>query len=1563
MSELDDFSAPLTSAPSATKPSSPLDDFSIPASTAQQKASVFSNSSPDEAGKALSISKQTGIPASIVQTDLPGYDAHAKTQAAIEAVKNPAIAKYIDENRMAPQVSNDDYGHMDEVSQYFENLKQDQLHAKATGGLISAIPEIAALTQTAPGREKLYNALTQLPGALGQGLIDFFQTPGKVASGEINLMTPQGLDTGIGFGLGLALGGRDIRTGRVTSPEAVGAISGNVDDFLAKVRGAKTRQEINDFIKEKATADEVPKQIEGVPPKTVEELWQAKLDQAKAETAGDALDKAIEVSQESKTKERAPDLYEKFIEAHGDVGTVHIPAQAILDLYKSKGKVPIEGDGLFGFVPGLATKATLAAETGAEIKIPLSKYVAHVDEAVHEGLKDVVRVQENGVTREETKALKDAIPVEESKLTQPTSDEPVAKAAIEQVIKEKKSLYLEPLFKDGASIGITEPEFKRYSDLIDRGQEAVLTKAVGLAKREAAKRLTPEWKANEDRIREEVESEITKSPVYLADQYFNFDKGMLPNGKRVIHTHFETMDLVQADQFAPHFGFESGSDMSTAVVAREQARVEAGKGPKWQLKQEVEAETARRMETQYGNLADNIALEASDAALAEWNVDLLAAEWRMLAKLNSRDPPLSREHLKDWAKDQFDKSTASQVSYEQWRRASEKGGREAEKALLKKDFEEAFIAKQHQMLALILAKEAKIFEKEKARIDSKIDRFTSEQVIKSIDQDHLEQIKSVLESVGVNQRYGPSRMLEPIQNFVADSEGQIAIALWLRGESTDGIKKIPSVDDMTVQQFRDLGKSLQSMEHVGRLAKTLSNARGAAELQNVVFDAKAELDRFNFIDQPMNPSKGQRLTSLGRKVTGAHLLVERMFDYTDQFNPHGPITEYLDRPLRDSNVKELVLTEQVTKKLRDLRQHTDVSVNDKIENNLIPDAMDKTGFANMRRTNLRQLMLYTGDRVRMAKVSEGFGINEADVRRFIDKNATAADVAWVNGVWNIFAGLKPEADAMQTRDTGVPVDSTPAVPWEVKAGKLTGGYYPIVYDKANSNIQGHLAAKNPVFDQHYVQATTPHGYTQSVTEFKGALDLSGSFLPSRIQGMIHDIAFREAIRNANKLISNQEFRTALAQKWGKEYSDLLPSWLKDIANSHTLDDDYAQGFVRGMALVRQNVISTLIAYNPGTFIKHGFTALLLSIDRVGGVEFTKALNEIGLKGAGETAKNLITREDRVPDEALMDSFRDSIDQGERGENARKFVLDSSAVMRNRQRQADDSIRGAVDRMNKAGWGQSAMNLRDQQMMLGRFMVAFSDGLSAYPTWLAAYKKAYMTGEEHADAVFIADKEVSRAHGSNFVGDQPLVTRIKNGPTGELARWFVPLYKFWNHMVNNNFQLAWDSAAALRGPAEGTTAEPGANAWAISRRVGLILATIFIEEQASAAKDEDHHGFLTKMALASLRYFGSGIVGVRELTNGLASGYEPSTGLLGTLGRGVNDTVQDLKRATGLKAGVAKNWIIHTATALGYLTGVGGTQIGKTGQFTKDLMTGQERPQNFNDYRQGFRTGHSKARMH
>lgn len=1127
---------------------------------------------------------------------------------------------------------------------------------------------------------------------------------------------------------------------------------------------------------------------------------------------------------------------------------------------------------------------------------------------------------------------------------------------VEEAVKaEKRQLYLSPMFKDAKAVGLTEGEFARYSRKLEKADNDILDHAIKLHRGQIKKALSAEWKRDEAKLTEQVTADLKAQGPFAAERFLRENKIKLA--------------AENADEFATIFGYTSGADL----LANLSAMKASNQTIETQFRNAVQAQVAEQMKAKHGDLASKVAEEAREIATDGHTFDVLDFELRTLANAGKLSPPVEKDALVAQAKGLFENGLLSEgANYAKLRRAVERGGREAEKALLKGDFLEAFHAKQQQFMAAVLMRESNKLQRTIDSVEKKIDKFTSQQVVPSLDQAHLEQIRGVLDSVGVPQNIAPTMPPMPLADFVADSEGQIAVASWLT------TPKPPQISDMTVAQFRDLQKSLRSLEHVGAMAKQLDSAHGKADLDNVVFDIIKELDRFPLVHQPNIDTIGTKARSLFRQVIGAHLLVERMLDYTDQFNPEGPITQYLDRPLRDSNVKELELTERVSRELRALKPLTDTSINEIVENSLFQDKRDNTGFLKMNRQNVRMVALNMGNRSNIAKVSEGFNVDEKDVRRWLDKNMRDQDWEWVQGIWKIFDWLKKEADAMQLRDTGVPADTLEPVQINGK----TGGYAPIVYSRDGSNIAGHIAAKNPIFAPTYYSATTPQGYTIARTAFAAPLDLNGTFLPSKIQAMVHDIAFREAVRNASKLINHPDFNAAVAQKWSSEYKDLLHGWLKDIANSHLIDDAYAKDWARGISILRHNVTSTLIAMNPGTFIKHGFTAMGMSVERVGARNLAGAAFEIGPGGFTKSAVDLIKKNDIVPDDAFIAAYRDVMDQGERGEDARNFILQSSAVMRNRQRTYQDTIRGAYEESTKAGLAKGFADFRQTSMMIGRVPVAFSDALSALPTWLAAYRTAFEKGKSHADAVFIADKEVSRAHGSSFIGDKPRVSRLPNTIGGEVLKTFVGLYNFWNHSFNNQIQMAWDLASKMRDavPFQGLPSptildmlkkengewyyrpEPNSDWVSMSRKLALILGTIMIEEMATAPLDDSHHGLLARASLAFIRYAGSGIVGLREVTTAFAHGYEPSTGMIGTMSRGAAQIGKDIKNMGTGKA-LSKDWMTHFATALGYMTGIGGSQYGRTATGVTGMVRGTDTPRTFNQLRQTLRTGHTKPRVH
>jgi hypothetical protein len=457
--------------------------------------------------------------------------------------------------------------------------------------------------------------------------------------------------------------------------------------------------------------------------------------------------------------------------------------------------------------------------------------------------------------------------------------------------------------------------------------------------------------------------------------------------------------------------------------------------------------------------------------------------------------------------------------------------------------------------------------------------------------------------------------------------------------------------------------------------------------------------------------------------------------------------------------------------------------------------------------------------------------------------------------------------------------------------------------------------------------------------------------------MIHDIAFREAIRNAHKIINDPRFYDLMKGAWGSQYADLFPGWLKHIANVHNHDDAFAQGAAKGLAYIRQNVVSNLTWMNPKTIIKHGVTAALMSINRVGVKDIstygTKFLNP---RNVFNDMKDMMVRKAPV-DQDFAEAVHALIDPTENGDNIRQFVMNSSAAMRDRNAGANASIQAAYARASKAGVFQTLSQIRDQTMTLGRVPLATVDAITTYATWYSTYKKAMRTSDTtHEEAVYLADREAARAHGSKFVGDVPRVMMLPNTFLGELGKSFVAFYNFFNHFQNNVMQTAWD----VRSRFPDRQTEANATIASISGRLATIALVSLVEEMTTGWATNKKEGFGERAIKAVLRTMGGGYIGLREFTSTLEGGYGPNTGLLGTVGQSIYNEGKDVVQAWQ-KGKLSKNWLQHLAAIVGAATGGPGPGAVQMGQFGVGTVTGAEQPRGPDDVVRGIFTGHARPK--
>ena len=111
-----------------------------------------------------------------------------------------------------------------------------------------------------------------------------------------------------------------------------------------------------------------------------------------------------ETAKDSKLRARLPEAHQQLIEKltkDGPVKDVHMPVEAFESYFQSKNLDPAAEAQKFGFGP----EFTEAKQTGADVKVPLSKFVANlVDTEHYQGLANDIKYSPEALTFNESKA-------------------------------------------------------------------------------------------------------------------------------------------------------------------------------------------------------------------------------------------------------------------------------------------------------------------------------------------------------------------------------------------------------------------------------------------------------------------------------------------------------------------------------------------------------------------------------------------------------------------------------------------------------------------------------------------------------------------------------------------------------------------------------------------------------------------------------------------------------------------------------------------------------------------------------------------------------------------------------------------------------------------------------------------------------------------------------------------------------------------------------------------------------------------------------------------------------
>jgi hypothetical protein len=1134
-----------------------------------------------------------------------------------------------------------------------------------------------------------------------------------------------------------------------------------------------------------------------------------------------------------------------------------------------------------------------------------------------------------------------------------------------------------PTFEPGALMD--KARYAKYQKLINERNNEDAKRELDKAQAEIRRKEKPEWKIKEAEMKTEVTKEIANRPDWKVSQFFRNGmffgmdtkyrpkidpKYLTPEQQAGLPDGFMRKGGMDPDALAGSFGYTTGGALVDRMVEFE--RTKGKLGPKEFFDEMVKQETNRRMELKYGDLQENILKEAYNhvVSLTQW--DLLNEEMATLAVRAGLS--ITKTDIKADQSLRFNGEVASEVSMRGYFREMYRAGKSAELAFLKGDWAEAFRQKQSQVNLFALAEHAKKFEKVENQIDQVTKQFNKRDIdVKYMPPEFTEWIHSILFQIG-----RPPKRLQPELESMIQLRPYKTLADFVEyknqfpeGWSENEVEVNPTLviadflldpswsknfDSLTVGEVRAINSSLQSLKKIGRMEGKSNLTSEQERIEDVIGKLDKQLSKRGEKKQLPPGQKPGILT-----VTHLGLLQpEALWDRLDEGNQRGIFSRYFGIPLARAANHYSALQQEYAKLLvaadkkyglkgREMKRKVDNDVfyepaymeKDEDGKPIVP--VNGTQWIATTKESVRAVILNWGNKSNRERLVQGYHTTEEKVEAWLDKVATKEDWLWAQEIKKIYDKIQAESDEMTFRQSGTLIEKLPTPSFQNMHGTWEGYYYPIIYDRSRDGGPKPSAEKSPP-----VKSLTYNGWERKRTGSAGPLDLSLQQMESFISRRLKDNAMREPLAEVHKIWFNKSFKASMAKYYGAHYNDMLKGLYEDLTGQTGYSSGTMNAGARFADGVRQQTISTLIGYNPGTVLKHGISALAQSWKEAGILkpDFYKATVDIFRR-----------------DQASMERNWSWISNGGMVGN---LDWKGSTEIQNRHKHWAETIGGAGDiKMGK-------MNARETMAFYGSYPVAWADLISSKILWKARYDRVMRENvlnmpieEAHIIAEEMADKAVRRTHGSTAITSRPAFMRSTN----PFATNLTSLYGFFNHVYNRFYKMSWQAKDLGQGTVRGEIAPKefmkGASDLTSDFMMYIVVPSLVEGYVAEAALtgDWDDKGWGEFIAHSMIHTISASVPLVRDVVHAVTSGHDPAAGLLGASYKGITDFTRQIGKEE-IDPGKA---IQAANTLLGVMFGLSSTQLGRWQKFVYNYTTGQEDPQTMGDWYRVFRTGQSEPR--
>lgn len=1098
-------------------------------------------------------------------------------------------------------------------------------------------------------------------------------------------------------------------------------------------------------------------------------------------------------------------------------------------------------------------------------------------------------------------------------------------ASDEEIAIARETQALNALFDSAAAAGMSKGEFDSYQEQVANARAEASGKVLEKSMKAVRDRETVLWKQREREVRERITNEVEEDPLFrslsimrtnrldrewLLDTFGDDVLDRLPTRVPPLYKA-EGMDPEIVAEMA---GFRSASEMVDALVSAQASQTAAEEsGDDRNLKQRtIGNRVDRAMRAEFGDpLSEGqIEQEAIAAVNGERQGEVLASEIRVLSRSVGKRPA-AYQVARQWARNRVRSGNyateASPAALQRHRRAVSRAGKEAELALANGDREMALQFKQQQMLSSALLAEAKLANEEIEAARRRMAKIAKARTMRSVDQDYLEQAHALLEEVDLKERSqrGIDRF-EKWEAWVAQQQEEakdvVVPASFMAQIGGTNWSRLP------IDQLLGLDEAVKQVIHFGRMKQRLLDNKDARDFAAVKAEVRAQAEKAGKKD-PISDfeveSFWQRVKARVASADAALLKMETIFDWLDNGDPNGVFNRYVFRPLSNAAARERDMIrdfyEEQKANFEMIDSKTLASWRDKIDTGMIEP---KTGLPwTPTREQVVAMALNWGNAGNRQRLADGYGFREPQIERLLMDTLTEQEWQFVQATWDTINKLWPEIAALERRVNGIEPEKIEATEVVTPFGTLKGGYYPAIYNtKIDRKARQYSEEGEDLMNAMTTRATTRASSTKERADtVKRPILLDLGVINRHMAEVIHDVTHREAIIQANRLLSDPEVLDEVDAVLGREYSDGFRPWLKYVANQWSSERAANEGAGWFFRKLRANATVVGMGFR--------FTTIM--------TQFAGYSNSIEILGAAR-----MTAEIAKASASPVDTFN--------------FVMERSGMMRSRTDTIDRDINQAMRDMIQPKAQRKAKQALTSAKVFAFHGIGYADRIVSIPTWMGGYNRALENGATEEQAIYEGDKAVRMSQGSADALDLAAVQR-GTGKWGELLKLATMFYSYMSAFYQRQRHFGRDVTKA------GVKELPGliARAWWL-----FIIPPMLAEFLAGRGPDEDEDEAwwaFKKMVSQSL----GPIPIVRDVWEPAwdRAVKNPSFGYRFTPAQGAMESGINLAGDIGRisRGEDTKRMTRNTMEFIGYTTGLIPGQFASAAQFWVDVSEGEQDP--------------------